>query len=58
MSMKGEKYASKKAMMKHEKSEGPAARKKEYGSAKKGIFFTKASAAKGKKKATPRKKGM
>ena len=56
--MKGEKYASKKAMMKHEKSEGPAARKKEYGSAKKGIFFTKASAAKGKKKATPRKKGM
>ena len=32
MSVKGEKYASKKAMMKHEKTEGPAARMKEYGS--------------------------
>ena len=28
----GEKYASKAAMRKHEKSEGPAMRKKEYGS--------------------------
>ena len=28
----GEKYASKSAMRKHEKSEGPAMRKKEYGS--------------------------
>lgn len=35
MSVKGEKYKSKKAMMKHEKSESPAMRKKEYGSMKK-----------------------
>lgn len=28
----GEKYKSKVAMMKHEKKEGPAERKKEYGS--------------------------
>lgn len=32
MSVKGEKYASKAAMKKHEKTEGPAARLKEYGS--------------------------
>ena len=32
MSVKGEKYASKKAMKKHEMTEGPAARLKEYGS--------------------------
>lgn len=32
MSVKGEKYKSKKAMMKHEKSEGPKERKMEYGS--------------------------
>lgn len=31
MSVKGEKYASKKAMMKHEKSEPAAMRMKEYG---------------------------
>ena len=31
MSIKGEKYKSKKAMMKHEKTESPAMRKKEYG---------------------------
>lgn len=41
MSAKGEKYKSKSAMMKHEKSEGPAARKKEYGSAKGGLFGPK-----------------
>ena len=41
MSVKMEKYKSKAAMKKHEKSEGPAARKKEYGSAKGGIFGTK-----------------
>ena len=35
MSVKGEKYKSKKAMMKHEKNESPAMRKKEYG--KKGM---------------------
>jgi hypothetical protein len=35
MSVKGEKYKSAAAMKKHEKMEGPAARKKEYGSAKK-----------------------
>ena len=32
MSVKGEKYKSKAAMKKHEKSEGPAERKMEYGS--------------------------
>jgi hypothetical protein len=31
MSVKGEKYASKKAMMKHEKSEGSKERMMEYG---------------------------
>ena len=31
MSVKGEKYASKKAMMKHEKTEPMSARIKEYG---------------------------
>jgi len=31
MSVKGEKYASKKAMMKHEKTEPMSARMKEYG---------------------------
>lgn len=31
MSIKGEKYKSKKAMMKHEKTESAAMRKKEYG---------------------------
>lgn len=49
MSKMGEKYTSKKAEMKHEKGEGPKARKAEYGSAKGGIFFTKASGAKAKK---------
>jgi len=44
MSVKGEKYTSKKAMMKHEMGEGPAARKKEYGSAKGGMFGTKKKA--------------
>lgn len=34
MSVKGEKYASKKAMMKHEKTEGPKARMMEYGKKK------------------------
>jgi hypothetical protein len=32
MSIKGEKYKSKSAMMKHEKTESPKARMKEYGS--------------------------
>lgn len=31
MSVKGEKYKSKKAMMRHEKSEGAKERKMEYG---------------------------
>ena len=31
MSVKGQKYASKKAMMKHEKTEPMSARMKEYG---------------------------
>lgn len=34
MSVKGEKYASKKAMMKHEKTEPMSQRKAEYGSKK------------------------
>ena len=46
MSAKMEKYTSKKAMMKHEKKEGPAARKMEYGSATGGMFGTKKKAAK------------
>jgi hypothetical protein len=39
MSVKGEKYGSKKSMMKHEKKESPAMRMKEYGkkSAKKSM---------------------
>ena len=44
MSAKGEKYASKKAMMKHEKMEPASARKAEYGSAKGGMFGTKKKA--------------
>jgi hypothetical protein len=44
MSVKGEKYASKSAMMKHEKMEPASARKKEYGSAKSGLFGTKKKA--------------
>lgn len=55
MSAKMEKYKSKKAMMKHEKSEGPAARKKEYGSVKGGLFGAKKAVA---KKSMNRKKGM
>lgn len=35
MSAKGEKYTSKKSMMKHEKTESPAMRMKEYGTKKK-----------------------
>ena len=46
MSAKGEKYASKSAMMKHEKMEPASARKKEYGSAKGGLFGTKKKAVK------------
>jgi hypothetical protein len=46
MSVKGEKYKSMAAMKMHEKGEGPAARKKEYGSAKGGIFGTKKKVAK------------
>ena len=42
MSVKGEKYASKKAMMKHEKTEPMSARKAEYG--KTGMFGTKKKA--------------
>jgi hypothetical protein len=52
MSVKGEKYTSKKAMMKHEKTEPMSARMKEYGAK-----ATKKSAAK-KKSSMVRKKGM
>ena len=54
MSAKMEKYKSKSAMMKHEKSEGPAARKMEYGSAKGGLFGTKKKTV---KKAAMKKMG-
>ena len=53
MSVKGEKYASKKAMMKHEKSEPMAMKMKEYGkkAAMKKTVAKKAVAKKmGKKK--------
>jgi hypothetical protein len=50
MSMKNEKYKSKSAMMKHEKSEPMSARMKEYG--KKAVKKT------AKKKSMIRKKGM
>ena len=40
MSVKGEKYKSMKAMMKHETIEGPAARMKEYGSKNGGLKKT------------------
>jgi len=36
MSVKGEKYKSKTAKVKHEKTEGKKERKMEYGNAKKG----------------------
>ena len=49
MSVKGEKYKSKAAEKKHEMGEGPAARKKEYGSVKGGIFGTKKKAVVKKK---------
>lgn len=50
MSVKGEKYASKKAMMKHEKTEPMSARMKEYGKKK--------AVKKAAKKSMVRKKGM
>lgn len=57
MSAKGEKYTSKKMMMKHEMSEGPATRMKEYGS-KKGGMFKKAVAKKAvAKKAVAKRMG-
>ena len=40
MSVKGEKYTSKKVMKKHEIKEGPAARMKEYGSKTGGLKMT------------------
>jgi len=48
MSIKGEKYASKKAMMKHEKNEPMSMRMKEYG---------KKAAKKSMKKAVVKKMG-
>jgi hypothetical protein len=50
MSAKGEKYKSMGMKKMHEKKEGPAARKKEYGSVKGGLFGTK-------KKSAPKKMG-
>jgi hypothetical protein len=59
MSAKGEKYTSKKAMMKHEMGEGPAARKKEYGSVKGGMHMMNGKMMKNSamKKAAPKKMG-
>lgn len=56
MSMKNEKYKSMKAMMKHEKSESPSMRKKEYGSTTGGLFAKK-TVKKSAKKAMPKKMG-
>lgn len=56
MSAKNEKYMSMKAMMKHEKGESAAMRKKEYGSVKGGLFGGKI-AKKSAKKAMPKKMG-
>lgn len=56
MSMKNEKYSSKKMMMKHEMSESPAMRKKEYGSTTGGLFGKK-TVKKSAKKAMPKKMG-
>lgn len=50
MSAKGEKYKSMAAMKKHEMSEGPAARLKEYGSKTGGMAPKKAAAKKVAKK--------
>lgn len=55
MSVKGEKYASKKAMMKHEKTEPMSARMMEYGKKK---AVKKAAAKKVAKRSMVRKKGM
>lgn len=54
MSKMGEKYSSKKAMMKHEKKESPAMRMKEYGSKTGGLFGSKKAVA---KKASMKKMG-
>lgn len=54
MSVKGEKYKSMKAMMKHEKTESPAMRMKEYG---KKAVMKKAVAKKAAKKAVVKKMG-
>ena len=56
MSAKMEKYKSMKAMMKHEKTESPAMRKKEYGSASGGLFGGK-MVKKSAKKAAPKNMG-
>lgn len=48
MSMKGEKYSSKKMMMKHEKTEGAKERMMEYG--KKAVKKTAKKISKKKKK--------
>lgn len=56
MSAKNEKYTSMKAMKKHEMTESPAMRKKEYGSATGGLFGKKI-VKKSAKKAAPKKMG-
>ena len=58
MSVKGEKYKGKKAMMKHEKSEGKKERAMEYGkkSAKMGSYKAIEKGAKGNMKKMGKKK--
>ena len=60
MSAKGEKYKSKKSMMKHEMVEGPGARMKEYGSKTAGMkkaVAKKSAIKKVAKKAVVKKMG-
>mgnify|MGYP003643779638 CR=1 FL=1 len=58
MSVKGEKYASKKSMKGHEMGEGPMARMKEYGSKTAGAKKKAAKKVAKKKPSMIRKKGM
>jgi len=60
MSVKGEKYTSKRAMKAHEFGEGPAARMKEYGSKTGGLKKTVKKTAKKAvaKRSMVRKRGM
>ena len=58
MSVKGEKYTSKKSMKAHEMGEGPMARMKEYGSKTAGMKKKAVKKVAKKKPSMIRKKGM